>query len=716
MVPLAEERMLAVPLGSNELEGFQLDGLLAEDFWADAERVTGFRQAEPLEGEEPTERTDVRMAYDDEALYVGVTAYDSDPDRIVGRILQRDKIMEVDAFGGGLAFAGDDAVAILLDPFHDHRNGVVFATNMNGAEFEALIANEGGEINVDWRGVWEVAATRTAFGWSAEFQIPWRTLRYPAGERAEPWGFNVYRIIRRKNEQVLWRSWGREGEGFHRVGRAGHIDGLVDLPRPGLNAEVKPFFLTGVTQSATDLGELPAEGEMDVGLDLKAEVLPGLVLDLTVNTDFAQVEADAEQVNLTRFSLFFPEKRDFFLENSGVFELGTGAGSPFEPPPFLMFFSRRVGISEDGPVPMRGGARLTGRAGGQTLGFMHVRSGEAFDMPGESFSLARVKRDVGESAYIGAMLTDRRGGEAWNTVGGIDGQFRPADGWNVRTFFTRTFTEGEGGDDHAYQLAADYEGDRWSLFFNHLEIGPEAKAEAGLVTRTDLRRTEIFPIRRWRPTAFGLRSFEVRARARYQSTLEGSLQDWNVNPSIGFEWNSGEEFNAFFGLAETVVDSAFSLTDDVDVVPGRYDANVLGWFLNTSRNRPLYLDMNGMASEFHGGTLFSVGGWLNLAPSPSVALALGYQRNDVDVPGGSFVANVSSLRVAYSFSTKMTTNVLMQHNSLANTFSTNVRFNLVHRPGSDLFIVLTEQRGRDEELWDVEDRALVLKLTYLARL
>ncbi len=716
MVPLAEERMLAVPLGSNELEGFQLDGLLAEDFWADAERVTGFRQAEPLEGEEPTERTDVRMAYDDEALYVGVTAYDSDPDRIVGRILQRDKIMEVDAFGGGLAFAGDDAVAILLDPFHDHRNGVVFATNMNGAEFEALIANEGGEINVDWRGVWEVAATRTAFGWSAEFQIPWRTLRYPAGERAEPWGFNVYRIIRRKNEQVLWRSWGREGEGFHRVGRAGHIDGLVDLPRPGLNAEVKPFFLTGVTQSATDLGELPAEGEMDVGLDLKAEVLPGLVLDLTVNTDFAQVEADAEQVSLTRFSLFFPEKRHFFLENSGVFELGTGAGSPFEPPPFLMFFSRRVGISEDGPVPMRGGARLTGRAGGQTLGFMHVRTGEAFDMPGESFSLARVKRDVGESAYIGAMLTDRRGGEAWNTVGGIDGQFRPADGWNARTFFTRTFTEGEGGDDHAYQLAADYEGDRWSLFFNHLEIGPEAKAEAGFVTRTDLRRTEIFPIRRWRPTAFGLRSFEVRARARYQSTLEGSLQDWNVNPSIGFEWNSGEEFNAFFGLAETVVDSAFSLTDDVDVVPGRYDANVLGWFLNTSRNRPLYLDMNGMASEFHGGTLFSVGGWLNLAPSPSVALALGYQRNDVDVPGGSFVANVSSLRVAYSFSTKMTTNVLMQHNSLANTFSTNVRFNLVHRPGSDLFIVLTEQRGRDEELWDVEDRAMVLKLTYLARL
>ena len=639
-----------------------------------------------------------------------MTAYDSEPDRIVGRILQRDKIMESDPFGGGLQFAGDDAVSILLDPFHDHRSAVVFATNVNGAEFEALIANEGGEVNVDWRGVWEVAATRLSFGWSAEFRIPWRSLRYPAAGTDELWGFNVYRMIRRKNEEVIWQSWGREGEGFQRVSRAGHIDGLANLPQPGLNLEAKPYLLTGARQSANEMGELSGAGEMDVGLDLKAEVRPGLVLDVTVNTDFAQVEVDDEQVNLTRFDLFFPEKREFFLENSGVFDFGTGAGD------FVMFFSRRIGISEEGEVPMDAGARLTGRVGGQTVGLLHVRTADAHGLPAEGFSVLRLKRDVGGSAYVGAMVTDRRGGKEWNTAAGLDGQFRPAEGWNVRTFLARTFTEGDGGDDYSYQVAADYEGERWSVRFDHFGVYPDVEATSGFVTRTDTRRTHLYPLRRWRPDALGLRRFDLGPWTRYQTSIDGELQEWTVRPSVDLEWDSGESIIAWLGFGETVVDEEFSLTDDVDVPADRYRADHVAWFGNTSRSRPVYADVNGMVGDFFGGTIASVGATLNVAPSPSVALALGYQRNDVDVPGGSFTANIISLRASYSFSTKLTTNVLVQHNSLSNSLSTNVRLNFVHRPGSDLFVVLTEQRGRDDRLWDVVDRGLVLKLTYLARL
>jgi hypothetical protein len=309
----------------------RVDGLLDEAVWSQAPAVTGLRQQEPLEGEPATEVTEVRVIYDGSTLYVGVLAYDREPDRILARILQRDRVMEMGFGGGEPQFGGDDGVAILFDPFHDHRNALVFATNPNGAEFDAMVTDEGREFNIDWRAIWDVRAQRTAEGWSAEFAIPFRTLRYPGDGRT--WGFNVSRMIRRKNEAALWSAWSRDNEGLLRVSRAGHLEGLVDLPRAGMNLEVKPYVLGGATQERTDLADIDTEPEIKVGLDAKYEVRPGLLLDATLNTDFAQVEVDDEQVNLTRFSLFFPEKREFFLENAGIFEFGTRGF--FEPPPFL---------------------------------------------------------------------------------------------------------------------------------------------------------------------------------------------------------------------------------------------------------------------------------------------------------------------------------------------------------------------------------------------
>jgi hypothetical protein len=383
-----------------------------------------------------------------------------------------------------------------------------------------------------------------------------------------------------------------------------------------------------------------------------------------------------------------------------------------------MFFSRRIGISDDGEVPIIGGARLTGRVGGQTVGFLNVVTDEAFGLPRENFSVARVKRDVGGSNYIGAMVTDRRSADAWNTAMGADAQWVVGDAWVWQTYVAQTFTKGTGGDGYSYRLAYDYSGEEWGSFFNHVTIGPDVETESGFTMRTDYRKTDLYTSHTWRPESLlGLRELMVFGGGTYATTVRGNrLQDWAGGIGVNPIWESGENLLVFFNAAETVLDESFELTDSLEVAPGRFRNDNVSWFAGTSPSRWVSLSSNGMVTRFYGGRLLSLGGTLNLAPSPQVSLALGYTRNDVDVPGGAFIADISSLRASYSFSTRLSTNVLVQYNSLDEVFSTNVRFNFIHRPGSDLFVVFTENRGDDHRLWNLSDRGLVMKITYLARM
>ncbi len=698
-----------------------MDGLLDEEAWAGVPPATGFKQREPLEGEDATERTEIRVVYDSETIYIGVIARDREPDKLISRILQRDRLLE-SGFSGP-EFAGDDGVAILLDPFHDHRNAVVFATNPNGAEFEALITDEGREFNIDWRGVWRVESARTADGWSAEFAIPFRSLRYPTASD-EPWGFNIFRIIRRKNEEALWSSWGRGDEGFARVSTAGHLEGLTDLPRTGLNVEVKPFLLGGGTQESVDPEGVSYDGQADVGLDLKYEVRPGLVLDATVNTDFAQVEVDDQQVNLTRFSLFFPEKRDFFLENSGVFEFGTRGG--FEPPPFLMFFSRRVGISSDGEIPIIGGGRLTGRVGAQTVGLLNVvtdrrefldeEEGDSTVVPRENFAVARIKRDIGANNYVGVMVTDRRGSDETNTVGGLDWSFWPDTRLNIQGFLARTQTAGDGGDDNAYRIGGTYQSNFLDVEGQHIFIGSEVNASSGFVLREDIRRTQLNVRVVPRPQLLGLRRVSVFSRLNHQTRTDGNLQDWRLSTGISPTWNSGDDFVIFYAFGFTRLDEAFDLADRVLIPDGDYDIWELGGFANSSPNRPVSVAVRGGYEGFFGGNRLELNADLTVSAGSHLSMTAGVTHNDVDVPGGSFAANVGRLRMTLAFSTKLVANTLLQYNSLDNEISANIRLNYIHRPGSDLFLVFTEERGSDLSIRDFRNRGLVAKITYLSRL
>jgi len=426
---------------------------------------------------------------------------------------------------------------------------------------------------------------------------------------------------------------------------------------------------------------------------------------------------DDEQVNLTRFGLFFPEKRDFFLENSGIFQFGVAA-SPFEPPPFQMFFSRQIGIEEDEEevVPILAGGRLTGRIGGQTVGFMNVVTDEVEGLVGqESFSVARVKRDVGESNYLGFMATDRRSADEWNTVLGVDGAFYLNPSLKVQSWIAQTFTKGEGGEDLAYSFEADYTADRYGMFFRHIAVGEDTKAKAGFVQRTDLRRTDSYGRRSFRPQIGYVRKVDVMMGGNLFTAMDGTLQDWAAGPLVITEFESGAQLTVITQAGENRPEEDFDVADSLYVGPGRYRAANLLVMGSTDPSRPLSLQGNLTASQFYGGTLRAFGGTLSLAPSPQVALALGLNRNHVEIPSGDFTADLVSLRASYSFSTRLTTNLLVQYNSLDQVFSSNFRLNFIHHPGSDLFLVLTEERGEDGELSRLTDRAMVVKLTYLKR-
>jgi hypothetical protein len=700
-------------------EELRLDGLLDEAFWSRAIPIVDFRQREPLEGVAATERTEVRIVWNDEAMYVGVRALDSNPERVVARVMQRDQVMSGNF--GGLSFQGDDGVALVLDPFDDDRNGFVFATNPNGALFDALLTDEGGQVNVDWQAVWEVAGSRTAEGWSAEFAIPWRTLRYPGDGR--DWGLNVLRFVGRKQEEALWKSWDREGGGFERISLAGRLQGLDGLPRSRVNVEMKPFVLGGtrgvrtVPPIAGDIelppGELEYSGELDAGLDLKSEVVPGLVLDLTVNTDFAQVEVDDQQVNLTRFNLFFPERRDFFLENAGIFDFGQRGF--FGPPPFLMFFSRRIGIGDEGEVPIVAGGRLTGRVGGQTVGLLSVATDAAAGQGEEVFNVARVKRDVGASNYIGAMVTDRRGDGPANTLAGVDARWFVHPTAVAEAFVARSFTEGEGGDGVTWRTGLNWTTDLWGGFASLFQVDEELEAASGFVNRRNIRQASLNLRRSWRPEVLDIRKIDLRVGGDWITTTDGRFQDSQVDLSFSPNFNSGDDISVRHEWGRSQVDDAFTLADTVFVPAGEYSID--GWNVRLSGTdaRALSGSLNIGAGDFFGGRIQRWRGELTFIPSPVFALNPGFQRNKVTLPGGDFTADITSLRLTWAPSPLITTTANIQYNGLTDQVVTNVRFNFIHRPGSDLFVVFSEDRFEDGAVWRTDDRGLVVKLTYLMR-
>ncbi len=693
--------------------GLHLDGALDEPVWQRAARITGFRQQEPLEGEPASEDTEVRVLYDGAYLYIGVRAFDSEPDRIVARQLERDASLGVSRFGPS---GTDDAVEIILDTFHDRRNAYYFATNPQGVLSDGLITDESFSPDLNWDAVWDVRARTTPEGWTAEFQIPLRSIRFPAQDGEQIWGFNVQRVVARKNEQSLWTAWSRENEGLTRVSRAGELTGLESLPA-GLDLYVKPYVLgeAGRDYVEQPSGDVALDGA--IGADAKLGLASGLLLDLTVNTDFAQVEADDEQIDLTRFNLFFPEKREFFLENAGIFDFGTG-GFGHGAPDMLLFFSRRIGLAEGQTVPILAGGRFTGRAGRQTIGFLDVVTGEDENLgvPLTNFAVGRIKRDVGQRSYVGAIVTSRlEEGGVSNLAGGVDWNLWFTRQLVLEGFYARTKDSRPGGDDRSWIVTLDYTGDWFGWRLEQLEVGPDMLPGIGYIRRRDVAKTSGSLRFTPRPPIAGLRKIDIRNNFEYVvSAATRNVQDRRWEISISPELDSGDEadFALEYDFQRLGPDEEFRLAPGVIVPPGDYAEWGYRLDFSTSRARPLSAELAGGYGGFWGGDRWQVDGELAFN-SPHVGLALGYEHNDIDVPGGAFTTDLVRGRLKLAANTRLFGNALVQYNSQTGAFSANLRIDWIHRPGSDLFIVFNERRDIVGSTWNPESRAFIVKLTYL---
>ncbi len=558
-------------------------------------------------------------------------------------------------------FAGteQDTFEVLLDTFADRRNGFVFATNAAGARADTQIANEGRDVNPNWDAVWWVASAITAEGWTTEFRIPFKTLRFEPGD-GHLWGLNFARRIRRKNEVTYWSPVARAFS-IVRASSAGTLGGLPDLAQ-GRNIRVKPYVLGGAVRP---LGGTSFALDRSAGLDVKAGLSPSLTLDATVNPDFAQAEADEQQVNLTQFSLFFPEKREFFLENSGVFYFGDiprnqRQTSRFRAPEedLLLFFSRRIGLTDDGAqVPLYGGLRVTGRAGNYGLGALSMQSEGSGDRPGQNYSVARVRRDVFGNADIGAIVMSRQSasdGGDYNRVAGIDANFRVLTSLSLNGFVARSDTPGEDRGQGTAKGSIGWEDSRLRLQYSLMNIDEGFKADMGFVRRTGIRRHFVdwasFLQPEWLARR-GIRQVQPHARSFFYYAPNGDLATRQAHMAVQVTWNNGSRIEYALEPRTEAIARPFNIRSGVAIPVGRYDWTQHLWVVESDHSRALSLSARITHGDFWRGRQKNVQTSLLYRPNHRLFLDVGLQVTDItlDEPRASFVTTLVNWRTGYSF-------------------------------------------------------------------
>ncbi len=693
-------------------EAPKIDGVLDEAVWGTANPVEQFVQQEPNEGQPATDRTEVRVLYDKGHLFIGVRAYASLPVTATEMRRDADRLFDEDNF------------QVILDTFHDSRNAFMFLTTPLGAKLEQQIFDEGegggrgttANVNRNWDGVWDAAAKITPDGWTAEISIPVNTLRF-AKRDEQVWGINFQRHIRRKNEMAFWAPIPK-AYSLTRVSMAGELTGLRGLSL-GWDLKLKPFLVGGVRDVQTSRTAGNTSAIRDIGLDARYGVTPGLNLDITVNTDFAQVEVDEQQVNLTRFGLFFPEKRDFFLENSNLFTVGTGSSFTSTPVQTDLFFSRRIGLSDTGtPIPIVGGVRLAGKAGSNNIGLLNIQTESAFGKAGDNFFVGRYSRDVFKRSRIGALFINKEsvdGSSHFNRTMSVDGNFALGRSLQATGFLAKTATPGKVGDDMAFYGRVAYRDPKWNLWLNYLDVQDNFNAEAGFVQRTGVRTTKAYFGPTPRPRRGPIKLMEPMYVLTYTTDQSNRLVGRLHHLMHGTTLRDDSFINVIYQKSLDVLDVPFRIRPGVTIPVGAYSSDEWVFSYNTSPGRKLYTRLSFSPMEFYGGTRRQMSASGGVRASSRMAAELQFNRNDVKMPWGDFLVNLTTVRVDYTFSPRMTIRSLTQYNSSTHELSNNVRFNLIHRPGSDLYIVYNDlsQTGLPADIFGQKDRQLVVKLNYL---
>ena len=690
----------------------RIDGRLDEAVYTEVPSISGFLQIEPDHGSPVSEKTEVWLTFDRNNIYVSVRAWDSEPDRIVANEMRRDS---------GSVFGGD-YVSWVFDTFYDRRNAVDLAVNAVGGRAEGQITNED-LYNIDWNTVWDVEARRFEEGWMFEAQVPFRSLRYRPG-RAQIWGFNMQRVIRRKNEVATLTQLpaARGGRGIIQISGAATLVGL-EVPPGSKNLEIKPYVISDLATDVTATPRLSNDLGGDAGLDVKYGITQNLTTDFTYNTDFAQVEADQQQVNLTRFSLFFPEKREFFLENSGIFEFGgvTQRGRGGERP--ILFYSRRIGLNQGRIVPIQAGGRLTGRVGRFSLGLLSIRTDDerVSGTAATNFSVVRVKRDVLRRSSIGMIYTRRSvglNGGGRNEAYGVDGTFSFFDNLTFNTHWARTDTPGRTGDDTSSLVRMNYNGDRYGVRLERLDVGDDFNPEVGFVRRDDMRRH--FGEFRFSPrprSIQAVRKFIWAGSFEHVEDGSGRLETRNVDGGFAIQIENGDQFEVSYEQAHEFLPAPFTIASGIILPIGGYDFGAIRTAYNFGRQRAVSANISMEHGTFFSGhkTTFGVRRG-RLSFGPQLSLEPSYSLNLVDLVEGEFTTHLLGTRVTHTMTPRMFVSALLQYNSGNDTVSSNVRLRWEYRPGSEVFLVYNEQRDTlTRGFPTLANRALIFKINRLFR-
>jgi hypothetical protein len=704
-------------------EALRIDGTLDEPLYTDVKPMGGFVQIEPVYDTPPTESTDIWVSFDEDNLYVSGRMWDTDLERLVATEMRRDS---------DTMFQANDIISFIFDTFYDRRNGLMFSINPIGGRSDTQVTGER-QFNRDWNPVWNVKTGRFDGGWTMELAIPFKSLRYRPG-RGQVWGFNAMRTKRSKNEMsVLTRvPLGRNQAALTQTSYAATLVGL-EVPASSRNLDIKPYATSSLTTNRTATPPLSNDPHAEAGLDVKYALTEGLAADITVNTDFAQVEADEQQVNLTRFSLFFPEKREFFLENQGTFAFGgvqlggnVGGGQNNSVAPVL-FYSRRIGLNAGREVPLEAGGRITGRAGRYSLGVLNAQTGdEAASLPGAArstnFSVIRLRRDILRRSAIGLIATGRsvaQNGIGSNVAYGVDGSFLFYQNLTINTYWARTRTDGRDGDDTSYRAELNHNGDRYGLQLERLAVGEDFNPELGFLRRGNFRRNYAQARFSPRPRRMpAIRRFRYQASLTYVEGGEGTLETRERDAEFVTEFQTGDQFSVSFTDTYEFLPAPFPITSSITLPVGGYTFRTGQIGVNLGRQRKVGGSVTLEHGTFYSGHRTSLSitqGRVTL--TNALAVEPTFSMNKVDLLQGRFTSHLLGSRITYTMSPLMFVSALVQYNSSINAVSTNARLRWEYQPGSELFVVYNEERNTLARSFpSTSTRALIVKINRLFRL
>jgi hypothetical protein len=685
-------------------EPIVVDGRLDEPAWKTAEPATHFTQWEPKPGMPATDDTEVRFLYDDNNLYIGARCFDSQPGNLTINELRKD-------FDPGQ----EDGLGIALDTLHDQQTGFLFQTNPAGARRDVQIAADGEQVNPDWDGVWDVKTSLDDKGWIAEIIIPFKTLRFSSAPKQE-WGLNIVRRVRRTNEDAHWVPLERRYR-MTRVSQAGTLTG-IDKISSGRNFKIKPY----VVFNASKPEDLPRDFKGNAGLDLKYGLTKAMTLDVTYRTDFSQVEVDQQQVNLTRFSVFFPEKREFFLENAGAFSVGPGRG--WGGANVIPFFSRQIGLdevtNEDGdeetvPVPIVGGARASGKVGTYDIGLLAMRTGREQDAPANTFLVGRVRKNFRRNNTIGAIVTSRQSTVSGdhNRLFGADTFLRFFQKLEIAGYLLGTDSPDLKGRTQARQFGVAWRDNDFNVSTDYDQVQPNFNPEVGFVRRGEM--THYSTDAGWRPRRNNsrIRNFDFGINTDYYEDPDGNIETRTAWANAGIAFQDSSSVRVTFNNAFERLDEVFTIYDTdektVELPVGDYSYNRMQAEYVSDRSRMFSGNVNVSAGQFWSGHNRAVRGGIQFKPNYHFNLEFTLNTNNVTLPQGDFTTNLIGVRLLYAFTTRAFFNTFLQYNSTTDQFSANTRFNIIHRPLSDFFVVYNERR--DTVTGALIDRGLAVKFT-----